>query len=507
MLRILRQGQKWIVGVVVVGVGLVFALYLGIGGQFQPAAAAGVLVQVGGRSYGPRDLDRLHRQFEQQMREQDPNFDPDAARMQLLRQAAAELVRISLLAGEAESLGLDASEVEVREFVRSLPGALDDEGRISRDIITNFAQQSYGTLQRFEEAVRDQILALKLQRLILGAVGVSDAEARARLRYRQETASVALVRFDGTQVAADLEAPEEAVEALLAEEPERLRAAYETRSAEFDRPEQVRARHILAQLDPEADEAAREAARERLSGLRERLLAGADFAELAREESDDPGSKEQGGDLGFFARGVMAERFEEAAFGLEPGVVSELVETPFGLHILRVEERQEALLVPFEEARRGLAEELARERESMAQAQRQAGELAAAIAAGESLVEAARQRDLPILRPAPLSRSPGGYINELGQAAPDVVLAAFALEGETPSGTEVHEIAEGVFVLVQRLSLASPAPEALEAELAAEREALLASRRREFELQWLSAREARLDAAGDLRVDLSEYEN
>jgi len=110
---------------------------------------------------------------------------------------------------------------------------------------------------------------------------------------------------------------------------------------------QVRARHILLSLSPDAPQQVRDSVTRLAQDLQRRAAGGEDFAALARQYSAD-GSAPQGGDLGFFGRGQMVQPFEEAAFALEPGQVSDVVQTPFGLHIIKVEERQTA---SFEEMR------------------------------------------------------------------------------------------------------------------------------------------------------------
>lgn len=130
-----------------------------------------------------------------------------------------------------------------------------------------------------------------------------------------------------------------------------VHAFYVANLDEFRLPEQVRARHILLRLPPDADEARVAAATRRLEGLRVQLDAGADFAALAREHSEDAASTTRGGDLGFFARGQMVAPFEAAAFALEPGEVSPVVRSSYGLHLIRVEERRPAETVPEDQAR------------------------------------------------------------------------------------------------------------------------------------------------------------
>jgi peptidyl-prolyl cis-trans isomerase D len=115
----------------------------------------------------------------------------------------------------------------------------------------------------------------------------------------------------------------------------------------------------------------------------ERIKKGEDFAKVAREVSDDPGSKEQGGDLGFFGPGVMAKEFEGAAFALKPGELSEPVKTRFGWHLLKVEQVQEPEVVPLEKARPEIARELATEDLARKTAQERAAEVLKRAQAGK----------------------------------------------------------------------------------------------------------------------------
>lgn len=129
---------------------------------------------------------------------------------------------------------------------------------------------------------------------------------------------------------------------------------YKADAKRFEAPEQVRVRHILFRG---ADATVREQAQRALSELK----AGADFAALAKERSNDPGSAAKGGDLGFVGRGRMVQAFEDAAFALKaPGELSAIVETQFGLHILKLEERKPAGTKPFDEVKDVLMKEAQR---------------------------------------------------------------------------------------------------------------------------------------------------
>lgn len=118
----------------------------------------------------------------------------------------------------------------------------------------------------------------------------------------------------------------------------------------FRLPEQARARHILLKQSPGADDEAQQAAREKLAGILTEARNGGDFAAFASQYSEDT-SAAQGGDLGFFERGQMVKPFEDAAFRLQPGEISDVVETPFGLHLIKVEDRQPARTMPEDQVR------------------------------------------------------------------------------------------------------------------------------------------------------------
>lgn len=146
-------------------------------------------------------------------------------------------------------------------------------------------------------------------------------------------------------------------EALVAVETtvtdEEVSQFYQGNPDNFESPEQVRAQHILLKINPNDAPEIKSQKRLELAGLGGKIQNGADFSKIAGEHSECP-SKEQGGDLGFFERGSMVKPFEEAAFTLKVGEVSDIVETQFGYHLIKVTDRKEAGTVPLEEAREAI---------------------------------------------------------------------------------------------------------------------------------------------------------
>jgi len=157
-----------------------------------------------------------------------------------------------------------------------------------------------------------------------------------------------------TQVDAKLQVPDEEVKAFYTDNPQH-----------FKTPEQVRARHILIKLEADADKAAREAAMKKMAEVRKKLAGGEAFEDLAKQYSEGP-SNIKGGDLGYFGRGQMVKPFEEAAFALAIGATSDIVETQFGLHLIRVEDKKEPGTVPYEKVRERIMEHLKKQKRNQA---------------------------------------------------------------------------------------------------------------------------------------------
>ena len=147
---------------------------------------------------------------------------------------------------------------------------------------------------------------------------------------------------------------------------EELETYYRDNELRLTLPERVRVRHILLTWKPMGKQDDRAAIHEQMVPILERARAGEDFAELAREYSDDYATAKNGGDTGLFRRGQMAPAFETAAFALQSGEISDPVETPFGVHILRLEERREARLLPLDEIREQLRDHIREEKMEVA---------------------------------------------------------------------------------------------------------------------------------------------
>lgn len=192
-----------------------------------------------------------------------------------------------------------------------------------------------------DQAVADELEKLKSQfpdektfRETMAGMGMTQAELKSRIR--KNIAVRALL--------------EQEVLSKISITPDEREAFYKDNTHYFEEPEQVKASHIFIAAQKDASEADKKQAKDTIEVLEQRLADGEKFADLAREASQCP-SSENGGDLGFFARGNMDKAFESAAFAMSPDEVSSIVESSFGYHIIKVTDRKPAGVVPFADAK------------------------------------------------------------------------------------------------------------------------------------------------------------
>jgi len=253
--------------------------------------------------------------------------------------------------------GVEVSRADLLARATEVRGALAERG----------VRQPPAT-RGFFRSVLDDIIANRLlfRDLIARGLAVPKAEVDARyqeVRGRYESEEQFLRElgqrgFDADRLRSELTEGmtvqrwvQEQVIPTLAIEPAALQEFYDANREQMLVPESVRARHLLVAVPRDADEATRAEARRKAEALRARVAGGEELAAVAREASDDRGSAERGGELGWIRRGQTVPAFEQAAFSLAPGTLSGLVESPFGIHLILVEEKRPEKQLTFEEAR------------------------------------------------------------------------------------------------------------------------------------------------------------
>lgn len=365
-----------LVGVVVL-LSSVFILQFG-GNQADGLTSGGstYAAEVDGETIGVGEYASLYRlaRFGEQ--------SPEEQRRQRLWLAALDgLIESHLLAAEAHKLGFRVSEQEVMDrladerTMRISLGAnapypvreiqvpvADSDGNFDPELAKAFIQNYLRrSVADFTEAQIREGLAERMRETVVGSVEVSPQEVWEAYQREQDRAKISYVRFNPAFYRQNLEVTDEALRAWMAEHTDEVNTEYENNRHRYtDLEPQVRARHILVKAGRDAAEDVRSEARGRAEALLARAQAGEDFAALATENSEDEGSARQGGDLGFNPRGRMVTEFDESQFSLEVGEISEIVETRFGFHIIKVEAKREGD-VPEDEAKRELAERLFRD--------------------------------------------------------------------------------------------------------------------------------------------------
>ncbi len=192
---------------------------------------------------------------------------------------------------------------------------------------------------------KDKQLEIGLLQNMVQTIALGEAARKKGLDKRKDIQETLALTIDS--VLANELIKEEVINKVHVTEAQ-AKSYYDKNLARFKTPEQVKIRHILIKVDQSASGDDRKKARERAGEALKKIKSGEDFAKLAGELSDDPVSKAKGGDLGFFEKGRMVKPFDEAAFALNPGEVSNIVETPFGYHIIKMDDRKKEEIQLFE---------------------------------------------------------------------------------------------------------------------------------------------------------------
>ncbi|HMK72514.1 MAG TPA: peptidylprolyl isomerase, partial [Myxococcaceae bacterium] len=347
----------------------------------------------------------------------------------------------------------------------------------------------------YEAELRRQLSARRLLEVVSATADVSEDEVHARFLKDGDTVTLVAVRFLPTMYAEGAKAPSPAeVEAYRASHASQVEAYYRENPTAYRTGEQVHARHILVAVPKDAPAARVQAARDRADALRREILGGKAFADVARASSEDPGSKEHGGDLGWAERSAFVPEFTQAAFGLPPGQVSEPVRSPFGWHLILVEEKRPAVERPLVEVSPEIAALLLKRERSRALASAEAKKALAGLLAGKSLLELypARKEGEGSFEQAkkPQAVDTGSFsvsrqfIPQLGPA-PALLAAAAAAEAPRPLPS-VYEAGEG-FVVAQVTARERATPAAYAAKREAFRAEALRARQNEVQASYLEA--------------------
>jgi len=357
---------------------------------------------------------------------------PAPLQEQLQRNVLEGLVQQKVLAQFIDDEGYRVDDQRVAAFVRNQPAFQVGGEFASQAYIALLANQGL-TPEIYEERTRRALQINQVQNGLLESAFFTPSEYRRFIELQQQRRQATVVQVSPVSLFAEVEVDDAAVESFYADNAARfqteesvaieylelrladiaadvavedaaLREYYDENRDRYATEEERRLRHILIAVDGDTDEAS---AAELAAELRDRLTTGEDFAELAREFSDDPGSAPDGGELGWAGRGVYVSAFEEAAFSLQPGAVSPPVKTEFGYHLIELQELRAGSEQPFEQVREDILDLLQKQaaENSFYEQAEMLDDLALENPGG--LTAVAEQIGLPLQRAESITRSGG----------------------------------------------------------------------------------------------------
>jgi peptidyl-prolyl cis-trans isomerase D len=393
MFDTIRSHRRWLMLFLVL---LVFPSFVatGIYGYNRFMADEQALARVGGEAITPQQFEAAHRERLQQLRQSlGDGFDPSIFDTPAAREASLNaLVGDRALRMETASSHVAVSENRLRQVIASVP-AFQENGKFSYDRYKTLLASQGMSEAMFEFRMREDLARQSLLDGVGRSALVPSAVTTRLTALLQETRTIREKRFPPEDFQAKVSVDDAAIKTHydthrkqfetqenvdvqflvltlddvargISVPPADLQTYYEQNKSSFSEPEQRRASHVLLTVGEGGSAKDKDGARKLAQELLARVRAKPDeFARLAKEYSKDPGSAANGGDLGFFGRNMMVKPFEDAAFSLKPGDISDLVETEFGVHIIRVTEVKGGAVAPFAQVR-GKIEAAYRQREA-----------------------------------------------------------------------------------------------------------------------------------------------
>jgi len=365
-------------------------IFWGVGVMVAGGDKVNVAAMVDGEPITVQTYARAHERMQRVYRElYKENLSPQLlAQLNLGQRALDDLVTEMLLKREATRLGLQVTDDEVRQAILDIP-TFQDGARFDRARYLNALRASRLTPAEFEESQRETLLVNKLEGLLTDGLTASDQEVQYLYAHENEKVDVTFVKVpfakfkegatvsdsevadyyeknrerfrkpDGVKVAYIPYDPEHFAEKVPVED-QAIKDYYDAHASDYEQPERLHLQHILLLVPAGADDAAKKAVKDKAEALLTTARTGGkdEFAALAKKNSEDTLSVENGGDLGVVAQGALEAPLDEAAFKLNPGEVSDVVESSRGMHIIRLDEKIPGGPKPLADVREDILKEL-----------------------------------------------------------------------------------------------------------------------------------------------------
>jgi peptidyl-prolyl cis-trans isomerase D len=401
-------------------------------------------------------------------------FSPTLAeQLGLPQQAVNDLVQEAVVVQRARAEGLEVSDEELNAQIQAVP-AFADNGRFSLARYHEFLRRRGVSASDFENDVRRELTRMKVETTVKTGIKLSEPELERAFAMRREEVRAAWALMDTTPLVAAATASDEEVAAHLKAHPgefhlpERRRVQYVTlapkdfrpavseaevekyyteHGKEFETPAQVHAAHVLVLVPQTGGSEAEDKARAKVADVIRRAKAGEDFAKLAGEISEDPGSKTKGGDLGWISKGEMVPAFEAAAFALGAGQITpEPVRTPYGYHAIKVlEPPRVASKKPLKEVAAQLRDRLGAEAAERA-ARAKADEVKAPLQGAKDFMAEARRLGLTPVETtmSKIERLPMVGSDSVEETAFTLAVGGVSSPVKTPAGWVVLKSIEAI---------------------------------------------------------------
>ncbi len=385
------DSKRLIYYVFIAGMAVLFALQWGPGsrgckeaGKSQPQEVAAT---VNGKDILLKDYARAYAGQLQRFRQQ--GVTPDLARQfGVPRQMLDQLITFELVKQAAENRGIVPSDEEVLENLKKNPdfqrdGQFDPERY--QDVLRDYYRK---TAVEYENDVREELSARKMLSLVDATAVVSDDEVKARYFKDGNKAKVTFVRFSPTMFASKVPAAKPGeVDAWAKGHEQDIQQYYVANQLSYHEPEKVKLHQILIRVTKEDPADKQQAAKDRLEDFKKQIAAGKDIAELAKQFSDDTETKDKGGDTGLIDRMTMAPSLANAVFALQPGQLTDVVETPIGYYLARLDEKKAPETKTVDQVRPEIAAQLFVKEKAKALAKVEAEKALADAKAGKTLKE------------------------------------------------------------------------------------------------------------------------
>ncbi|SPD71925.1 PPIC-type PPIASE domain protein [uncultured Desulfobacterium sp.] len=379
-----KHAQSWLIKTLMFIIAVVFIFYFGYSFTarrgLKTAYVNGDLITTEEyrKAYGEL-VESLQRQYKDMWNEE------IVKALDLKNQALTNLINERLINQEAERLGLEVTEKEIQQAIQEY-SVFQVNGRFDMGQYRAMLNRNRMKPEDFEAAISKDMLGMKLKQFLYSFSEVTDQEVLDNYTFNNEKIKVSFIQVKRDAFKKSVSTDEASIKDFFEKNREKYRVPdqikfayvvidpksfeqgikttedeiknyYEDNLSSFKEERKVKASHILFKLDAKATGDKENEVKEKAESVLKEVRDGKDFAELAKKYSDCP-SKAKGGDLGYFSEGQMVKPFEEAAFKLKAGEISDLVRTEFGFHIIKVEDVKEARTRPLEEVRGEIVETL-----------------------------------------------------------------------------------------------------------------------------------------------------